>query len=239
MPSQNTASDIGGRSAGLKTRSVPMRASKYSLKASTPTTASTTPARPLQKSVRVERIARWRRPRPRRAGRAAAPRRGRSGSAPSRRRAAGAATPTGRAPAGRSAQRLRDGPIGAACASCRGRRRARRRTARRAGRATRGGSSPRSGRAVSRRKSPQTNGKRVDELDEAVGQHDQQAPPDAAGDSAAPRAAPPRGSRRACGPRTRSVLARSASKNASYCSSVTSRWRQALTALPVYIVRPV
>ena len=48
MPSQSTPSDIGGRSAGLNTRSVPIRESKYSLNASTPTTASTTPARPLQ-----------------------------------------------------------------------------------------------------------------------------------------------------------------------------------------------
>ena len=48
-PSHMTASDIGGRSSELKTRSVPIRESKYSLKASTPTTASTTPARPLQK----------------------------------------------------------------------------------------------------------------------------------------------------------------------------------------------
>ncbi len=54
-PSHSTASDIGGSSAGLKTRSVPMRESKYSLNASTPTTASTTPARPLKKSVASNR----------------------------------------------------------------------------------------------------------------------------------------------------------------------------------------
>src|SRR5262249_46847849 len=47
-PSHSTPSPIGGRSAGLNTRSVPIRESKYSLNASTPTTASTTPARPLQ-----------------------------------------------------------------------------------------------------------------------------------------------------------------------------------------------
>jgi hypothetical protein len=50
-PHQNTASEICGRSAGLKTRSVPMRASKYSLKASTPTTDSTTPERPVQNAA--------------------------------------------------------------------------------------------------------------------------------------------------------------------------------------------
>jgi hypothetical protein len=50
MPSQSTASVIGGRSSGLKTRSVPMRDSKYSLNASTPTTESTTPNRPPRKT---------------------------------------------------------------------------------------------------------------------------------------------------------------------------------------------
>jgi hypothetical protein len=48
VPSQNTAGGIAGRSAGLKTRSVPSRASKYSLNASTPMTESTTPPRPAQ-----------------------------------------------------------------------------------------------------------------------------------------------------------------------------------------------
>ena len=49
MPTQSTQPDIGGKSAGLNTRSVPIRESKYSLNDSTPTTASTTPPRPLQK----------------------------------------------------------------------------------------------------------------------------------------------------------------------------------------------
>jgi hypothetical protein len=47
-PSHITQSDIGGKSAGLNTRSVPMRLSKYSLNASTPITASATPASPDQ-----------------------------------------------------------------------------------------------------------------------------------------------------------------------------------------------
>ena len=49
MPIHRTSDDIGGRSAGLNTRSVPIRESKYSLKVSTPITAQTTPERPLQK----------------------------------------------------------------------------------------------------------------------------------------------------------------------------------------------
>ncbi len=48
VPIQNIATGIGGSSAGLNTRSVPIWASKYSLKHSTPITASTTPKNPLQ-----------------------------------------------------------------------------------------------------------------------------------------------------------------------------------------------
>ena len=56
-PTTNTAMVIGGRSAGLKIRSVPMRASKYSLNASTPTTERPIPASPTQNTNASKRPA--------------------------------------------------------------------------------------------------------------------------------------------------------------------------------------
>ncbi len=56
-PIQKIATATGGSSAGLKTRSVPMRASKYSLNASTPITESVTPKRPLQNTAASKRPA--------------------------------------------------------------------------------------------------------------------------------------------------------------------------------------
>ena len=160
---------------------------------------------------------RWRRPRRRRAGREAGPRRGRSGSAPARRRAAGAATPSGRR-AGRSAARRSDvHPLVQRFACCRDRRRARRRSC-----ATRGS-------CQARRKLAQTcasgslpqvaadEGQRVDELHQAVGQHDQQRRRMLRGGSAAPRAAPPRGSSRACARGTRGAWRASVRKYSTYC----------------------
>ncbi|MNC85729.1 hypothetical protein D3C83_13410 [compost metagenome] len=46
-----THEGMGGRSSGLKTRSVPICASKYSLNDSTPTTARTMPPSPLQNTA--------------------------------------------------------------------------------------------------------------------------------------------------------------------------------------------
>src|SRR5688500_12087876 len=56
QPIQNTALAMGGTSAGLKMRSVPMRASKYSLNASTPITESVTPPSPIQNAVASKRV---------------------------------------------------------------------------------------------------------------------------------------------------------------------------------------